>query len=128
MQLKKSCLSMQHVHTHRFAEPFVAAPPKRLPSLLAPSVAWLDILCILTVWCTRFSESSVHLVYELLEPLSVTFLCGCMQIVRLVGANLTPPKCCIVMERCRCSLFERLHTQRDELDRRDLVSMAIQAT
>ena len=28
------------------------------------------------------------------------------------GANLTPPSCCIVMECCRCSLFQRLHSSR----------------
>jgi len=46
-------------------------------------------------------------------------------IVRLLWANLTPPKCCIVMERCSCSLFERLHVQREDLDRRRIVEMAI---
>ena len=28
-------------------------------------------------------------------------------VVQLYGANLQPPECCIVMERCRRSLFER---------------------
>ena len=31
------------------------------------------------------------------------------RIVELMGANLIPPGCCIVMEQCNCSLFERLH-------------------
>eukprot|EP00966_Prymnesium_polylepis_P017332 399560-Prymnesium_polylepis.1 len=39
-------------------------------------------------------------------------------IVALHGASLVPPGCCIVMERCECSLFDRLHRQRHELDRR----------
>ena len=30
-------------------------------------------------------------------------------VVQLYGANLQPPECCIVMERCRRSLFERRH-------------------
>lgn len=45
-------------------------------------------------------------------------------VVRLLGANLVMPDCCIVMERCACSLFERLHRQRRELDRRRLVTIA----
>lgn len=28
-------------------------------------------------------------------------------VVQLYGANLQPPECCIVMERCRSSLFDR---------------------
>ena len=47
-------------------------------------------------------------------------------IVRLHGANLRPPDCCIVMERCRFSLFERLHAQSQDLDRREMVNMAAQ--
>ena len=31
------------------------------------------------------------------------------RIVELLGASLEPPGCCIVMEQCDCSLFERLH-------------------
>ena len=48
-------------------------------------------------------------------------------VVRLHGANLSPPDCCIVMERCRASIFERLHRQHDaDLDRREAVDMAAQ--
>jgi len=47
-------------------------------------------------------------------------------IVTLHGASLSPPNCCIVMERCSCSLFEKLHKQHGELDRRSLVTMAIE--
>lgn len=47
-------------------------------------------------------------------------------IVTLHGANLNPPGCCIVMERCSSSLFEKLHKQRGDFDRRSLVGMAIQ--
>ena len=47
-------------------------------------------------------------------------------IVRLHGANLRPPDCCIVMEKCRSSLFVRLHSQYEDLDRRQLVGMALQ--
>ena len=46
--------------------------------------------------------------------------------VELIAANLVPPKCCIVMERCECSLFEKLHRRPDELSRRQSVSLALQ--
>jgi len=46
--------------------------------------------------------------------------------VELLGANLAPPKCCIVMERCECSLFERLHRRPAELSRRQSMGIAIQ--
>ena len=48
------------------------------------------------------------------------------RIVELLGANLVPPGCCIVMEQCECSLFERLHRRPDELSRRDAIRIAIQ--
>ena len=43
-----------------------------------------------------------------------------------MGANLVPPGCCIVMEQCDCSLFERLHRRPEELSRRDSMRIAIQ--
>lgn len=46
--------------------------------------------------------------------------------VELLGANLIPPRCCIVMERCECSLFERLHRHAGELSRRQSVTLALQ--
>jgi len=46
--------------------------------------------------------------------------------VELIAANLVPPQCCIVMERCECSLFEKLHRRPDELSRRQSMSIAIQ--
>ena len=48
------------------------------------------------------------------------------RVVALHGASLAPPTCCIVMERCECSLFQQLHSRRQELERRQLVRMAIQ--
>mgnify|MGYP001987882605 CR=1 FL=1 len=48
------------------------------------------------------------------------------RVVELIGASLSPPGCCIVMERCRFSLFERLHAQSQDLDRREMVNMAAQ--
>ena len=48
------------------------------------------------------------------------------RIVELMGANLMPPGCCIVMERCECSLFEKLHRRSDELGRRASMAIAIQ--
>ena len=47
-------------------------------------------------------------------------------VVRLLGANLAPPGCCIVMERCRCSLFARLHGESQALDRRHTVDLALE--
>ena len=49
------------------------------------------------------------------------------RVVELIGANLVPGRgCCIVMERCECSLFERLHRRPDEMSRRELMRLAIQ--
>lgn len=48
------------------------------------------------------------------------------RIVELCGANLFPPGCCIVMERCECSLFEKLHRRADELTRRQSMDIARQ--
>ena len=42
-------------------------------------------------------------------------------IVRLIGANLTPPSCCIALEHCECSLFDRLHRRSEEVERRWVV-------
>ena len=49
-------------------------------------------------------------------------------VVRLFGANLRPPGCCIVMERCERSLFELLHRDADTLERRQLVAMALEVS
>ena len=46
--------------------------------------------------------------------------------VELIGANLMPPQCCIVMERCEHSLFERLHRRPEELSRRQSMNILIQ--
>ena len=53
-------------------------------------------------------------------------LSGHAGVVQLYGANLQPPECCIVMERCCSSLFDRLHGQHEDLDRRAAVGMALQ--
>lgn len=37
-----------------------------------------------------------------------------------------PPRCCIVMERCKCSLFERIHRQPRELERRTILRLGTQ--
>uniref|UniRef100_A0A7S2MVM9 Protein kinase domain-containing protein n=1 Tax=Haptolina brevifila TaxID=156173 RepID=A0A7S2MVM9_9EUKA len=48
------------------------------------------------------------------------------RVVELLGANLIPPECCIVMEQCECSLFERLHRRPDEIGRRESIGIAVQ--
>ena len=48
------------------------------------------------------------------------------RIVELIGANLVPPGCCIVMEQCERSLFEKLHRRPEEMSRRQSVGIAIQ--
>lgn len=45
--------------------------------------------------------------------------------VELLGANLVPPRPCVVMERCDCSLFERLHRRPEALTRRQSVGIAL---
>ena len=59
---------------------------------------------------------------ELLVHASITH----PRVVELCGANLVPPGCCIVMEKCECSVFERLHRRAEELSRRESMRIAIQ--
>ncbi|KAL3900775.1 MAG: hypothetical protein SGPRY_012395 [Prymnesium sp.] len=54
---------------------------------------------------------------ELLMHASLRHPC----IVQLIGASLHPPGCCIVMECCHHSLFDRLHRKRGELERRTTI-------
>jgi len=48
------------------------------------------------------------------------------RVVELIGANLVPPGCCIVMEMCQYSLFEKLHRRPEEMSRREAIGIAIQ--
>ena len=47
-------------------------------------------------------------------------------IVRLLGASLVPPACCIVLEHCQGSLFHRLHRSAEEVERRWLLTVALE--
>ena len=46
-------------------------------------------------------------------------------VVELLGANLAPRGCCIVLELCRESLFVRLYRRREEMERRTTVTIAL---
>lgn len=46
-------------------------------------------------------------------------------IVRLLGACLVPPSCCIVLEHCDCSLFHRLYKDPSETSRHWLLAVAL---
>ena len=48
------------------------------------------------------------------------------RVVELLGANLVPPGCCIVMEQCDGSLFELLHRRNDDIPRRRSITIAIE--
>lgn len=48
------------------------------------------------------------------------------RVVELLGANLEPPGCCIVMEQCDCSVFELLHRRNDEVSRRRSIGIGIE--
>ena len=48
------------------------------------------------------------------------------RVVELCGANLVPPGCCIVMERCECSLFDRLHRRNEPVGRRQSMEIGLQ--
>ena len=48
------------------------------------------------------------------------------RVVELIGASLEPPGCCIVMEQCERSLFEKLHRRPEEMSRRQSVGIALQ--
>jgi len=49
-----------------------------------------------------------------------------INIVELLGASLAPPHCCVVMELCTRSLFERVHGCREGLGRRLSLRLAAQ--
>ena len=44
------------------------------------------------------------------ELTTMSTVSGHRNIVRLIGASPSPPRQCIVMELCRCSLFDVLHS------------------
>lgn len=48
------------------------------------------------------------------------------RVVELLGANLVPPGCCIVMEQCDGSLFELLHRRNEDVPRRRSIGIAIE--
>ncbi len=47
-------------------------------------------------------------------------------IVRLLGASLVPPACCIVLEHCLGSVFHRLHRSAEDVARRWLLTVALE--
>ena len=59
------------------------------------------------------------------EELLVHAALGHKHIVELLGANLAPRGCCIVLELCRESLFVRLYRRREEMERRTMVTIAL---
>ena len=46
-------------------------------------------------------------------------------IVGFVGACMTPPNLCFVMELCECSLYKLLHVERYRFSMRDNIQMAV---
>lgn len=71
-------------------------------------------------------DSSPEALHAVQEELMVHAALQHERVVALHGANLSPPGCCIVMEQCECSLFERLHRHRDAPERRACVGIAVQ--
>lgn len=47
-------------------------------------------------------------------------------VVRLLGASLVPSACCIILEHCLGSVFHRLHRSAEQVERRWLLTVALQ--
>ena len=47
-------------------------------------------------------------------------------VVRLLGASLVPSACCIILEHCLGSVFHRLHRSAEQVERRWLMTVALQ--
>lgn len=71
------------------------------------------------------SRIGADLKKEYMDELLVMSKLKHSNIVTFIGACMTPPNLCFVMERCQCSLFQLLHVDRISLSDRDIVQMAV---
>ena len=75
-----------------------------------------------TLFDSRISD---ELRSEYMDELLVMSKVKHSNIVRFVGACMTPPNLCFVMELCECSLYKLLHVERFRFSMRDNIQMAV---
>jgi len=75
-----------------------------------------------TLFDSRVSE---ELKKEYMDELLVMSKVQHRNIVSFLGASMTPPNLCFVMEKCECSLFQLLHVDRVAISERDVVRLAV---
>ena len=62
---------------------------------------------------------------EYMDELLVMSKVSHTNIVKFLGACMTPPNLCFIMEICECSLFDLLHVQRVQLSMQDNMQLAV---
>ena len=77
-----------------------------------------------TLFDNRISD---ELRSEYMDELLVMSKVKHSNIVRFIGACMTPPNLCFVMELCNCSLYQLLHVEKCEFTMRDNIQMAVRA-
>ena len=73
-----------------------------------------------TLFDSRIGED---LKKEYMDELLVMSRVKHSNIVKFLGACMTPPNLCFVMEMCECSLYDILHVRREKLSEKDCVHM-----
>jgi serine/threonine protein kinase len=74
-----------------------------------------------TLFDSRIGE---ELKKEYMDELLVMSKLRHSNIVQFLGACMTPPNLCFVMEQCECSLYNLLHSQRIDFSDKECVEMA----
>jgi serine/threonine protein kinase len=84
---------------------------------------WKDQpVALKTLFDPRISED---LKKEYMDELLVMSKLNHSNIVKFMGASMTPPNLCFVMEICDCSLHDLLHVSRQRLSDYEMTQMAV---
>lgn len=75
-----------------------------------------------TLFDSRIGED---LKKEYMDELLVLSKVKHTNIVKFLGACMTPPNLCFVMEMCECSLFNLIHVDKCKFSERDIIKMAV---
>lgn len=79
-------------------------------------------VAVKTLFDPRINE---ELKKEFMDELIVMSKVKHSNIVKFLGASMTPPNLCFVMELCDCSLSDMLHKQRIKPSNYDIIQMAV---
>lgn len=79
-------------------------------------------MALKTLFDTRISED---LKKEYMDELMIMSRVKHSNIVNFLGACMTPPNLCFVMEMCECSLFDLIHVKRESYSIKDSISMCL---